>query len=144
MDYEVQMELNEELRTQALKGNVAEVTKLLDKGADINHINELSKSALHCAIESKSSQLVHFLIGEGANVNNYDEDNAGDTPISDAASLGLLRITKMLLRAGADPYITGAMGNDALHRAEACEEPDGPKICQAIIAESPLAFKRNI
>ena len=143
MDYELQMELNEGLRVQASKGNVEGVTILLDQGADINHLDETSQSALHHAIASKSSQLVHFLIKEGADVNNYDEDNMGDTPISHAAKFGLLRIAKMLLRAGADPYIAGTMGHDALHQAQAWEDTDAPKICQAIIAENPPPKNRR-
>ena len=50
----------------------------------------------------------------------------------------------MLLRAGADPYITGVMGNDALHRAEQCESADAEKIKDAIIRTKPPKKNRRM
>ncbi len=143
MDYDKQLEVNEELRGHALKGDIEAVSKSLSDGAEIDAFDNLSHTALHYAIESQSTQLVHFLITEGANVNMQDEDNAGNTPIAYAAQSGLLRVTKMLLRAGADPYLTGNMGLDALHRAQECDHPDAEKICQAITKEKAPPKRRR-
>lgn len=144
MDYEVQQEINENLRFAAQEGAFDKVMELLDQGGDINAFDETGRTTLHYAVESNESRLVHTLIEKGAEVNAQDEEMANDTALAMAAEQGALKIVKMLLRAGADPYITGVMGNDALHRAEQCESADAEKIKDAIIRTKPPKKNRRM
>ena len=137
------MELNEDLLFAAANGDLERVEKLIDAGADIHFFDEMSKSALHYAVEGAHRQLVHWLIEKGANVNAHLRDNAGDTPMTIAAYQGHFEISKLLLQAGADPYITAWMGKDALDYAINRKDANGEKIKVLIVNMHPPDKKRR-
>lgn len=66
-----QLELNEDLLFAAGSGDHKRVEELLDAGANIHFFDELSKSALHYAVEGAHRQLEHFLLTNGADVNAH-------------------------------------------------------------------------
>ncbi len=144
MEYEEQQTLNNELRQQAQTGSFEEILKRLDQGGEINAPDETGQTTLHYAVQRDDSRLVHALIEKGADVNFQDEKLATDTALMLAAEIGSLKVVKMLLRAGADPYITGSVGNDALDRAEQSDAADASKIKDAITRTCPPKKKRRM
>ena len=82
MDYEVQQEINENLRVAAQKGAFDKVMELLDQGGDINAFDETGRTTLHYAVESNESRLVHTLIEKGAEVNAQDEETVSYTHLT--------------------------------------------------------------
>ena len=138
-----QLELNECLLYAVSSGDNKKVEELLDAGADIDFFDELSHSALHYAVKSSDRQLVHFLLARGADVNAHLSDNAGDTPLTIAAYQGHYTISKLLLKSGADPYITAWMGNDALDYATRRKDVNGDKIKELILKMHPPAKDRK-
>ena len=99
--------------TQAARdGDVANIQKQLDRGANINEDattggviagSPLSYAAYHCRIEA-----VKYLINKGADINNatgyadYGDSGGGLRPLHMAASSGCTEAIKLLLDAGAD------------------------------------------
>ncbi len=132
-----QSELNQDLLIAASSGDHKKVEDLIDAGADIHFFDEVSKSALHYAVESADKRLVHLLLEKGADVNAHVSDDAGDTPLTVSAYEGHYAISKLLLNKGADPYITAWMGSDALDYAERRKDDIGEKIKALIIKMHP-------
>jgi ankyrin repeat protein len=100
------------LTRAAGEGDIADIQKLLDRGADINEDatlggviagSPLSYAAYHCRIEA-----VKYLIHKGADINNatgyadYGDSGGGLRPLHMAASSGCTEVIKLLLDAGAD------------------------------------------
>lgn len=136
-------ELNEDLLFAAGSGDYKTVEELLDAGADIDFFDELNRSALHYAVEGAHRRLVHLLLAKGADVNAHVSDNAGDTPMTIAAYQGHYDICKLLLKSGADPYITAWMGNDALYYAVKRNDANGERIKELITKMHPPAKNRK-
>lgn len=82
-----------------------EVAKLLRaKGASINQPGELGAMPLHQCVGYKDSpEISRWLISQGADVNV--RDSLGNTPLHRAAMYGRVETVRLLVRAGADPYI---------------------------------------
>lgn len=144
MDYDQQQLLNEQLCHAAKSGTYEEVLELMDAGAEINSTDESGLGALHYAVQRDESRLTHALIDKGADVNLCNTEMDSDTPLAKAAEQGSLKIVKMLLKAGGDPYIRGARGLDALDHAESCEHQDKGKIIDIITRTVPPKKKRNM
>lgn len=83
------------------------ISLLLSHGANINAqlSSKTAETALHLAVTAKipRESLVSFLIKNGASLNAKTKD--GKTPLHMAAERGRHSIFKMLLEAGADPYM---------------------------------------
>jgi ankyrin repeat protein len=62
-------------------------------------------------------KVIEFLIGEGANLNAFDQ--FGDTPFMNCAKGGDVRLCKFLVERGADPSIKRNDGGTSLHTAAA-------------------------
>src|SRR5688500_9271340 len=78
-----QKKLDEQLLSACRYGNLDDVAKFLEQGADANTVNEYGVSALHLAAREGNAKLIGLLIKSGANVNV--KDRSGDTPLKDAA-----------------------------------------------------------
>ncbi|XP_028678829.1 uncharacterized protein bcl3 [Erpetoichthys calabaricus] len=85
-------------------GNKEIVTLLLDRGADIDAVDIKSgRSPLIHAVENNNTDTVKLLIESGSNVNT--QTYSGNTALHSACGRGLLEITRILLKNGADSSI---------------------------------------
>lgn len=93
------------------------VRMLLDKGANINLMNDLGVTPLHCAAGNAYIEVVKILLEHGADITA--RDSRGHTPLFSAAggsysyrykgNDGHIAVMRLLLEKGADIY---ARGND--------------------------------
>ncbi|KAM6968098.1 uncharacterized protein bcl3 [Aplochiton taeniatus] len=80
------------------------VRMLLDAGADINAMDVKSgQRPLTHAVESNNTEMVHFLIENGCNVNG--QSYSGNTALHSACGRGQVDTVRLLLRNGADSSI---------------------------------------
>jgi ankyrin repeat protein len=89
------------------------VKLLVQAGADINHVDKFNDSPLRLAVAANNSEIAKFLIGKGANINQYDDQGYqnGYSIIMEAIYwYGLhkdLSVIEALLKAGANPNEKG-------------------------------------
>src|SRR5258708_27104513 len=96
------------LMLAAYKGDLREIERLIQNGADVNARNDVNNTALHFAAGgSPASQIyygspsaVAYLIERGADVNA--QNDTGTTPLMDAVVNDNLETTKILIAHGAD------------------------------------------
>ncbi|XP_050499211.1 putative ankyrin repeat protein RF_0381 isoform X2 [Diabrotica virgifera virgifera] len=84
-------------------GDYAEVTRLLDKGVDVNYIDPLGNSPLHTAVDIKNFEIAELLLKRNANVNT-NVNRFGQSipsPLYWAARRGHLGVLKLLIAYGA-------------------------------------------
>lgn len=97
------------------RGDISEVQKLLDEGADVNAKN-FGNTALILAIENGHTDIAKLLIDRGANVNEtgglYEFQ-----PLNLAAIYGHTAIVKLLIDRGADVNAKNKYGNTPLIHA---------------------------
>ena len=87
------------LRTAALKGDLAALSRWLDNGADPNLEDSDGYTPLIFAVTNNHAGCVERLINAGARPNC--RTNTSRTPLNSAASIGNAAIIRMLLAAGA-------------------------------------------
>ncbi len=103
--------LDKKLRHAAKKGNLAEIARLLDAGADIEGKGgffSLGQTPLAIAVWYGRDEAVRLLLERGANTEARDD--SGDTPLLVAATFGRDKIAELLLEHGADPRVRGEGG----------------------------------
>lgn len=94
-------------------GDVAQVTKLIDAGADLNAQDPaFGVTPLSLAATFGRDAVVKLLLERGAEVKQTNRD--GGTALHGAAFLGRGAITAMLLKAGVDPQVKNQRGDTAL------------------------------
>ncbi|MGL4560755.1 MAG: ankyrin repeat domain-containing protein [Brevinema sp.] len=76
-------------------GYIEVLSLLLDKGANPNIINKDEMNALHIAVVNNQKDTVHFLVNI-ANINIYQPDQAGRTPLDIAYMNGYTEIINIL------------------------------------------------
>ncbi|MGB1109124.1 MAG: ankyrin repeat domain-containing protein [Gammaproteobacteria bacterium] len=103
------------LMLAAAAGDLREVISLLNRGADMNLVNEDGNNALWLACYSGDEALVSYLIQQGIDVNHVNENGA--TALIYSASSGRPRMVKLLLDAAADPHTRTQDGFNALDLA---------------------------
>ena len=97
-----QRELNDRLYNASKEGDINKVKEMIERGADINHGNNLiiGKTPLIVASEFGYLDIVKYLIEQGANVNLGN--NYGKTPLFYASFEEYLDIVKYLTEHGAN------------------------------------------
>jgi cytochrome c len=100
------------LGNAAKAGDIAEIERLLDEGADVNESG--LATPLFYAIQYKHTDAAHLLIERGADVNKA---STWGTPLNEAAKQGNAEIVGLLLEQGADHTVTAAEGLTPLHSA---------------------------
>ncbi len=100
----------------AAKANdTAELTRLLDAGAELNERDTRGYSPLMLAAYSGSQEAFELLLARGADPDSAD--GAGNTVLMGAAFKGHLEMVKQLVAAGANVYTRNRAGLDALNFA---------------------------
>jgi ankyrin repeat protein len=98
------------LHYAAASGEIAEVIRLLETGANPGAQDDNGWSPLHFAAQAGSDAITRILITAGATIDLRDSN--GNTPLWKAvfSSRGNGAVIKLLRDAGADPYAENASG----------------------------------
>ncbi|CAI6101215.1 unnamed protein product [Clonostachys chloroleuca] len=83
------------------RGHEETLGMLLDKGANINAVDNRKMTALHLAIKGGHRGVISVLIQKGARVDL--KDDSGSTPLVMAIKSGSKDVTKLLLGSGVEP-----------------------------------------
>ena len=92
-----------------ISGNVDDVSRLIEEGADIN-LFTYSGTPIQCAVKQNKSDIAKLLIEAGADV---DAGSMLNTPLTQAIENQNHEIVLLLLKAGADPQLTSSLSNTA-------------------------------
>ena len=112
------------LMMAAYKGNLQEMKRLVENGADVNARNDVNNTALHFAagatpIENQiyrgSPEAAAYLIEHGADLNA--QNGTGITPLMDAIINDYLETVKLLIAHGADVNMVSRYNETALSMA---------------------------
>ena len=103
------------------RGDLTVAKKLIEAGADIklcglNSYNKSGWTLLQKAVNDNDTNMVEFLISNGADLNKTSNGN-GYTALELAVANDRGVIAKKLLEAGADPNVNIAIGDTALNEA---------------------------
>ncbi|MGL9757805.1 MAG: ankyrin repeat domain-containing protein [Wolbachia sp.] len=118
MNEREQMELNEQLINAAKEGNIEQIRKLIEDGADVNAINEFRQTPLHKAIELGRRETAELLLEKGADVNAADR--CGETPLHVAIRYNRKELVELLLNGGANINAVERRRRTPLHVAVRC------------------------
>ncbi|KAG0412004.1 hypothetical protein HPB47_010864 [Ixodes persulcatus] len=102
-------------------GHADIVSSLLERGAQVNAVNQTGHTSLHYAASKGHLEVARLLLEQHADVNA--RDHMGSTPLHRAASLGHDHVVRLFLegyRNKLDLDARDAVGNTPLHLA--CEE----------------------
>lgn len=103
------------LHKVAMHQDISMVRLLLDKGANIEAVDQHKKTPLHHAVIEGFEEMVRLLLGKGANVKV--QDYRGSTPLQIAIAKGANPIIVLLLDSGAEMEARNEAGMTALHQA---------------------------
>jgi ankyrin repeat protein len=105
-----------DLHIAAKNGNVEEVRRLIESGADVNEKDQYGNTPLHSSInELVDIELPELLITHGADVN--EKDQTGRAPIHLATNFQHKKLVELLIEHGADINMGGELGWTPLHEA---------------------------
>ena len=96
----------------AREGHIDIVRLLLDRGANINAINDYERTALMWAANTGHTDVVRLLLDRGANINAVDGD--GDTALMSASESGHTYTVRLLLDRGANINAINGNGDTVL------------------------------
>jgi ankyrin repeat protein len=108
------------------QGDVATITSLLKKHADVNAAETDGTSALQWAAHSNHAGAAALLVKAGAKATAAN--SFGVTPLSEAAGNGNAEIIEILLKAGADANAISAQGEPALMTAARAGNPEAVRV----------------
>ena len=100
----------------ALKGDLASINGLLDKGADINQQDSAGRTPLYLTSCNDRVEIVKQLLEAGAKVDIADK-RSGFRPLHCSAKQGNAGITELLIRYGANVDAQSLQGETPLHLA---------------------------
>ncbi len=110
-----EIEISESLLEAAKEGNLQLVEDLISRGADINFVGDIERSALSLASLKGHVEVVRFLVALGADLNHID--GRGETPLRKAARLRHAKVARLLIENGADVNHVDNHGESALMKA---------------------------
>ncbi|KAK3705770.1 hypothetical protein QZH41_008879, partial [Actinostola sp. cb2023] len=100
-------------------------------GSEVNMPVDAGRNALHIATEAKRTNVMSYLLRNGANP--MAEDDTGETPLYIAISAGDKDCVKLLLDFGADP--TGRSPDDEPYVAISKDNPEIEAMIKKAIKE---------
>lgn len=106
----------------ALGGHTLLIGKLLGKGAELSHKDELGRSPFFLSVCSGNHEAVLLLLGHGGDVK--EKDKQGMTPLHQAAHSGYLDMITILLDNGANINEQSRAGSTPLHMAVQNRQPE--------------------
>jgi hypothetical protein len=97
---------------------MAEVSRLVEAGADVNAVSVYQATPLHWAVQGSSVKpdILSYLVEHGADVNA--KNMWGATPLHLTSSFGNVPATRRLLELGADPTVRDDMNQTPVHKAK--------------------------
>ena len=100
-NYENSADKHSLLLYKAIEENdIKTIKRLVNKGININMVNEFGETPLHSAASCGRTDIAKYFIELGANVNAKDMD--GFTPLHDTVFLGYTNTAKCLIENGAN------------------------------------------
>lgn len=106
------VDMTSDLIAAAESGNLDEVKRLVETGAELNAQDDRGRTAVMAATHGNHPAVVEYLLAKGADVNLRDE--MSDNPLLYAGAEGLLEIVRICLAAGADTKLTNRYGGIAI------------------------------
>ncbi len=91
---------DEQLLRASSSGDLDEVTRLVESGADLYTTNTFEQTALHLATQSGEIEVVRYLLSAGMDVNT--PGRFGTSAITIAAAAGNLGLVELFVEKGAD------------------------------------------
>ena len=113
--------IGNELVAAAKSGDPGAVQTLIDKGADVNHLEPDGTNALQWAVYHEHEDIVRTLVEAGADVGLANRE--GVTPLALAAQVGNAAIAELLLQNGAQVDQRLGNGETALMMAARTGDP---------------------
>ena len=110
-------EESKSLHSALRSGRLDEVQRLLDRGADVNELDELCQTPLDVASKDGKLEIARTLIENGADVNS--RDNTGWTPLHWATRYRHIDVVRLLLDNGANVNVAERRGFAPLHTTSA-------------------------
>ena len=98
-----------------IKEDIDVASLLLQRGANLNILDEIGRSALHRAAEGGRIHIADLLLKHGADVDL--PNSSGDSALSLASYKGQIEMLRLLLQHGADVNFKNETGFSPLHRA---------------------------
>ena len=98
-----------------IKDDIRTASSLLQRGADVNALDQSGLSPLHRASQGGRAEIVKLLLDHGADVNI--QSTSGGTPLARASRAGEVAISRLLLQRGANVDSQNKTGHSPLHRA---------------------------
>eukprot|EP00831_Metopus_contortus_P082618 TRINITY_DN8976_c0_g1_i1.p1 TRINITY_DN8976_c0_g1~~TRINITY_DN8976_c0_g1_i1.p1 ORF type:complete len:350 (-),score=60.07 TRINITY_DN8976_c0_g1_i1:12-1061(-) len=108
------------------KRNVDLAQMLVDKGADINYVDDDGDTLLHSAAKVNSNKNMTFLLEKGLDINA--RNNAGETPLHIVAENGYDSVAEQLIEKGADLFAVDNKGYMPMHIQLFVYEADKEKV----------------
>ncbi|MDH3997681.1 MAG: ankyrin repeat domain-containing protein [Desulfuromonadales bacterium] len=131
----------EQLHFAAQDGDLVRVKELVEKGYDINSVDEdMSFTPLHYAAQYEHLEVINYLLSVGANVNAHEEESIGETPLGNVSATCSYEVAEILIEAGANPTIPGWMQLTALHRAGERKKAEGQRVYNLLLATAKKSF----
>lgn len=115
MGKEEEKALNEELFEAINNNSYSNAVDLVQKGANVNAVNNINKTALRLAIEIGDEKIIELLIKNNANVN--ENISSGFTLLNYAIQMRSSEVIKLLLDNNALHNTIDGSGSTPLHHA---------------------------